>query len=250
MRIVVCGSAESTGSYAAAETAAALNSVLRRSQRARLLLSTGESQFTTLRSLVRRPVHWARVDAFHLDEYSGLDDRHPASFRRYLRERLAQLVPVTMHYVNPSSPQELRALSELVAAAPMDVALVGIGENGHLAFNDPPADFETTETYLEVELDDRCRAQQVREGWFPSVGAVPSKAVTMSVSSIMNSRLIVSAVPYAAKASVIRDLVCGQEVTPALPASILKTHPNVTIVLDRESSQFLPKEEWGCSVVL
>jgi glucosamine-6-phosphate deaminase len=190
------------------------------------------------------------VDAFHLDEYVGLDPMHPASFRRYLRERVASIVPLQMHYVDPSSAEALMGLRDLVGAAPMDVALVGIGENGHIAFNDPPADFTTTDPYIEVKLDDRCRAQQVREGWFADVQDVPARAVTMSVREIMRSNEIVSVVPHAQKAEAVRRLLTCPSVSPELPASVLTTHEHSLLVLDRASSQALPKEVWDQCVVL
>jgi glucosamine-6-phosphate deaminase len=250
MRVVVCDSPASAGNYGAAEVAARLNQALAERPRARLLLSTGESQFETLRSLVRRPVDWARVDAFHLDEYIGLAADHPASFRRYLAERVAGIVPLRMHYVDPSSAGSLRALSELVACEPMDVALIGIGENGHVAFNDPPADLDAPGPYLEVELDERCRAQQVREGWFRRLEDVPARAVTMSVTQMMRADEIVSVVPHAVKAPVVGRLLTSGEVTPQLPASVLARHPRATVVLDRASSQLLPTEVWNRCVVL
>jgi glucosamine-6-phosphate deaminase len=254
MRVVICPSPAAAGEYGAAEVAARLNHVLASGHRARLLLSTGQSQFETLRSLVRRPVAWPRVDAFHLDEYLGIGADHPASFRRYLSDRVAGLVPLSMHFVDPSSAPSLAELSELVAAAPMDVALVGIGENGHLAFNDPPADFATVEPYLEVELDQRCRAQQVREGWFADLEEVPARAVTMSVHEIMRAREIVSVVPHEAKAPVIaRLLAClfaGESVTAELPASMLARHERATLVLDRASAGLLPAGLWDRCVVL
>ncbi len=250
MRVVICENPVAAGEYGAAEVAAHLNQVLAREGRARLLLSTGQSQFETLRSLVRRPVDFARVDAFHLDEYIGIDAGHPASFRRYLTERVAAVVPLTMHLVDPSSPGSLAELTALVASAPMDVALVGIGENGHLAFNDPPADFETTEPYLEVDLDARCRAQQLREGWFAELQDVPKRAVTMSVQEIMRAAEIVSVVPHEAKAPVITSLLTSEAVTPQLPATMLRRHERATIVLDRASAGWLPAEFWNRCVVL
>jgi glucosamine-6-phosphate deaminase len=250
MRVVVCDNPGAAGEYGAAEVSARLNQVLAAGGRARLLLSTGQSQFETLRSLVRRPVDWARVDAFHLDEYLGIGPDHPASFRRYLKERLADLVPLSMHFVDPSSPTSLAELSTFVASAPMDVALVGIGENGHLAFNDPPADFETAEPYLEVELDARCRAQQLREGWFAELQDVPKRAVTMSVHEIMRSCDIVSVVPHEAKAPVIARLLADEAVTAELPATMLRRHERATVVLDRASAGLLPAELWNRCVVL
>ena len=250
MRVVVCGTPEAAGDLGAAVVAARLNEVLATRERARLLLSTGESQFETLRSLVRRPVDWERVDAFHLDEYMDLSREHPASFRRYLDERVASVVPLCMHYVAPSSPDELEHLSETVAERPMDVALVGIGQNGHIAFNDPPADFNARSPYIEVELDAACRAQQVHEGWFATDADVPRRAITMSVHQIMRSLEIVSVVPHSAKAPTIRRLLTSSDVTPELPASILTRHANTLLVLDRPSSQLLPNEVFKRCIVL
>ena len=250
VRVVICRSPVATGDYAAAEVTARLNAALREKDRARLLLSTGASQFETLRSLVRRRVDWQRVDAFHLDEYVGLEAGHPASFRHYLRERVAELVPLRMHYVDPSSAGAIEELAALVASAPMDAALIGIGENGHIAFNDPPANFETTAPYLEVDLDERCRAQQVGEGWFASIGDVPRRAVTMSVREILRARAIISAVPHAAKAEAVRALLTTTTVSPDLPASALRQHGDVTVVLDLASAQRLPGEVWDTCLVL
>lgn len=250
MRVVVCSGPAAAGDLGAAVVAARLNEVLATRERARLLLSTGESQFETLRSLVRRPVEWERVDAFHLDEYVDLSREHPASFRRYLDERVASVVPLRMHYVDPSSAEALKRLSGAVTDAPMDVALVGIGQNGHLAFNDPPADFSVRAPYLEVELDAACRAQQVHEGWFETDADVPRRAITMSVHEIMRSLQIVSVVPHASKSPVIRRLLTSSEVTPKLPASMLSRHSNALLVLDRSSSQLLPNEVFKQCIVL
>jgi glucosamine-6-phosphate deaminase len=250
VRVVICASAAAAGEYGAAEVVARLNHVLAFPRRARLLLSTGQSQFETLRSLVRRPVDWARVDAFHLDEYVGIGADHPASFRRYLAERVAHVVPLSMHFVDPASATSLAELSALVASAPMDVALIGIGENGHLAFNDPPADFEVVQPYLEVQLAASCRAQQVREGWFATLEDVPARALTMSVHEIMRAAEIVSVVPHEAKAPVIARLLTGAGVTPELPASMLSRHERVTLVLDRASAGLLPAKVWDRCVVL
>jgi glucosamine-6-phosphate deaminase len=250
MRVVICKSPDAAGEYGAAEVAARLNQVLVLCARARLLLATGQSQFETLRSLVRRPVDWARVDGYHLDEYIGIGADHPASFRRYLRERVAGVVPLSMHFVDPSSSSALAELSAVVASAPMDVALVGIGENGHLAFNDPPADFETTAPYLEVELDAGCRAQQLHEGWFAELRDVPSRAVTMSVHEVMRAGEIISVVPHEAKAPIISRLLTDDAITPELPATMLRRHQRVTVVLDRASAGLLPNELWDRCVVL
>jgi glucosamine-6-phosphate deaminase len=250
MRVVVCDDALSLGRYAAAETAAALAAAQGLGGRARLVLATGQSQFETLAELVRRPVAWERVDVFHLDEYLGLAADHPASFRRYLKERVADLVPATMHYLDPSSPEQLRALGQLLTARPADVALVGVGENGHIAFNDPPADFETAAPYIEVSLDARCRAQQVGEGWFARLEDVPERAVTMSVRTIMSARKIVSAVPHNAKAEAVAKLLAATKPTSDVPATALLEHPDTTLVLDRASSRLLPPATWARCIVL
>jgi glucosamine-6-phosphate deaminase len=250
VRVVICDDALALGRYAAAEVAAALATVLSTVGRARLLLSTGQSQFETLADLVRRPLAWDRIDIYHLDEYAGLPPDHPASFRRYLKERVANLVPATMHYVDPSSPEYMDALSNLVATSPMDVALVGVGENGHIAFNDPPADFDATAPFLTVHLDDRCRAQQVGEGWFAHVQDVPEQAITMSVRSIMSSRKIVSAVPHGTKAHAVAKVVAATHPRPEVPATALLTHGDATLVLDRASSRLLSPVDWSRCVVL
>lgn len=249
-RTVICASADAAGAYAAAEVAAALNQVLAERRRANLLLSTGESQFGVLGHLVRADVDWERVDVFHLDEYVGLPEDHPASFRRYLKERVAEIVPVRMHYVEPSSEASLAVLRDFVAASPMDIALVGVGENGHIAFNDPPADLETEEPYIVVDLDEACRAQQVREGWFRTTGDVPAQAVTMSVNEILRARRVVSVVPHAPKAPAVRRLLTAERVSPDLPASALLDHDDWSLVLDRESARSLPAGVWEQCVVL
>jgi glucosamine-6-phosphate deaminase len=251
MRVVICEDARQVGRYAAAEVAAALNQAIGRPcGPARLLLSTGESQFETLSELVRKPVAWERVEAFHLDEYIGLAPDHPASFRHYLRQRVADLVPLPVHYLDPSSRTALGRLAELLSAAPVDVGLVGVGENGHIAFNDPPADFSAVGPYIEVTLAASCRAQQVREGWFSRLEDVPERALTMSVKAIMSTRKIVSAVPHEAKADAVRRLLCTDAVSPELPASVLKEHPDATLVLDRGSSRALPQAVWARCTVL
>jgi glucosamine-6-phosphate deaminase len=249
-RTVVCRNCDAAGAYAAAEAAAVVNRVLAGSERARLLLSTGESQFEFLRHFVRADVDWTRLDCFHLDEYVGLSETHPASFRHYLQRRFADLVPARMHYVDPSSPASLNELRQVVEHQPMDLALVGVGENGHIAFNDPPADMDTTDPYIVVNLDTACRAQQVREGWFSSTEEVPAQAVTMSVQHILRSRQVISVVPHSAKAGVIRRLLTAEAVSPDLPASALLRHEGWALVLDRQSAQFLPANIWKQCVLL
>ncbi len=250
MQTVICESSAAAGRYTAALATARLNDALARKDRIRLLLATGRSQVEQLEELVRRAVDWERVQAFHLDEYVGLDPGHPASFRRYLKERVADLVPLTIHYVDPNSTEVMRNVAALFNDAPIDVALVGVGENGHIAFNDPPADFVTEEPYIEVELDERCRSQQVGEGWFPSLDEVPTMAVTMSVRAIMRSKAIIATVPFAAKAEAVKRLLAAVGPVPELPASVLLEHQDTTLVLDRGSSRLLDLETWRRCVVL
>jgi glucosamine-6-phosphate deaminase len=191
--------------------------------------------------LVSEPgIDWSRVTAFHLDEYVGMSTDHPASFRRYLKERFVDRLPVPIgafHYIDAElDPEaECRRLAELIAPVTIDVAFVGIGENGHLAFNDPPADFRTEEPYLVVELDEACRRQQLGEGWFESLEAVPERAISMSVRQIMKSAAIVCTVPDARKATAVARTLNGP-VTPDVPASILQRHPDCHLYLDVHSA--------------
>ncbi len=242
MRVIVSGDAVEMGQVAAAAAADALRAAVAAGGRARLLLSTGRSQLTTLEALIREEVPWASVEAFHLDEYVGLPASHPASFRRYLAERFAARVPLAaMCYVDTEGDlaDRIRALSEAVRRAPIDVGLVGIGENGHLAFNDPPADFGTSAAFTVVELAESCRRQQVGEGWFERLAQVPQRAITMTVPEILRCRVILSAVPYAVKAEAVRRAL-SDPVGPDLPATALRTHADATLFLDRESSRLLP----------
>jgi glucosamine-6-phosphate deaminase len=229
---------------AAAERAASLlNQAIAGGGEAVLILATGASQFEMLSHLVTLPVDWSKVTAFHLDEYLGLPVTHPASFRRYLQERFAAKVTGLrgFHYVNGEAPdarRECLRLGELIRQRPVDVACIGIGENGHLAFNDPPADFVTEDPYLIVDLDEACRRQQVGEGWFPDLDAVPRQAMTMSICQIMQSRSIVCTVPDLRKARAVQRAVEGP-VTNLLPASILQQHPNCWLYLDAPAASLL-----------
>jgi glucosamine-6-phosphate deaminase len=235
------------GAAAAEKAAEGLRAAIARQGEARLILATGASQFEMLDRLVRSiGVDWGRVTCFHLDEYCGLPESHPASFRRYLKERFVSRVPGlrAFHFVQGDAPDlhsELARLGDLIRAAPVDVACVGIGENGHLAFNDPPADFDTEESYLVVNLDEACRNQQLGEGWFSGLEAVPAQAISMSIRQIVRSRLIVCTVPDARKEQAVAACLGGQ-VSPHAPASILQTHPACFFYLDRDSSSQLALE--------
>jgi glucosamine-6-phosphate deaminase len=238
-----------TMSRAAARAAAgALRAAIGAQGSARIVAATGASQFAFLDALTAAPgIDWTRVEMFHLDEYVGLPLEHPASFRKYLIDRLVNKVGITRaHFLDgehdPSRVAD--AVGRELDAAPIDVAFVGIGENGHLAFNDPPADFATERPYLIVTLDEACRRQQVGEGWFGSIAEVPSQAISMSVRQILKAREIICVVPDARKAEAIRKCVEG-EVSAMAPASILRTHANTTLFLDRDSAALLPAATRG-----
>ena len=233
----------SLGEAAADDAASALRDTIARQGRACVVAATGASQFEFLEALVLAPdVDWRRTVFFHLDEYVGLPASHPASFRRYLQERLADRIhPGAFHFIEGDRPDpyaEARRVGELIRGCEIDLAFVGIGENGHLAFNDPPADFATEEPYIVVRLDDACRRQQLGEGWFPSLADVPRRAISMSIRQIMKARRILCVVPDARKAAAVRDTLTG-EVSPWRPASALQRHPAATVYLDVDSAALL-----------
>jgi glucosamine-6-phosphate deaminase len=228
------------GKAAAERAAAAIGEAIARAGEARVVAATGASQFEFLDALTSRPgVDWGRVEMFHLDEYVGLPATHPASFRLYLHRRIVEKVrPRIFHFLagDAEDPaEECRRAGTILARAPVDLAFVGIGENGHLAFNDPPADFETEEPYLVVDLDEACRRQQLGEGWFPTLHDVPRRAISMSIRQILKAREILCIVPDARKARAVRDCLEG-EVSPLHPSSILQSHPRTTVYLDRDSA--------------
>ena len=230
------------GRHAAAEAVSAIHDAVAARGTARIIAATGASQFHFLQHLIATPgVPWHGVELFHLDEYLGLPATHPASFRRYLQERLIGPTGIERtHLIDGEGDPELvcQAVGREISTAPIDVAFVGIGENGHLAFNDPPADFDTREPYLVVPLDEACRRQQLGEGWFAGLEDVPKQAISMSVRQILKSERILCVVPDARKAAAVRACMEG-EVGPERPASILRTHPHTTLFLDRASAGLL-----------
>ena len=236
---------QALGSAAAAQAAAAIARAISERGQARILAGTGASQFEFLDALTNhREIDWSRVEMFHLDEYVGMAGDHPASFGRYLRERLIGPTGITRYHLleGDKDPAEIsRRVGAAIQSALIDCAFVGIGENGHLAFNDPPADFVTREPYLVVTLDEACRRQQVGEGWFKTVADVPEKAISISVQQILAAREIVCVVPDARKAEAVKNCLAGP-VSPMAPASILQTHPNTTVYLDRDSAALLPED--------
>ena len=229
---------------AAAQAAAVIKEAIRSEAEANIILATGTSQIEMLRNLVAADeVDWPKVTMFHLDEYIALGVGHPASFRKFLQERFVDKVPglKAVHFVkgDAEDPQaECRRLGSIIAAHPIDAALVGIGENGHLAFNDPPADFQTEEPYIIVDLDERCRKQQLGEGWFETLEQVPRRAISMSIRQIMKSACLIVTVPDKRKAEAVRNALEVQ-VTPTCPASILQRHDNCKIFLDAAAASLL-----------
>lgn len=238
LTIHVSPTPEKLGEHAAAAAAQLLNQAVSRQGCARLILSTGASQFETLDALVKMDVPWEQVEMFHLDEYVGLPITHGASFRKYLKERFVSRVSLkAAHFVDGEGDitANIEAVSRELLKAPVDVGVIGIGENGHIAFNDPPADFDTDEAYKVVTLDERCKRQQVGEGWFADMDQVPKQAITMSVKQIMACRHIVSAVPHSVKAEAVYNTI-SRNVSPEIPAAILKTHPDWRLFIDDASA--------------
>jgi glucosamine-6-phosphate deaminase len=230
------------GKAAAEEAASAIRAAIASRGSARIVAATGASQFEFLNALTAAPaIDWGKVELFHLDEYIGIPMTHPASFCKYLKERLINKTGIVHHHLlnGADDPAEIiRLASQAISAAPIDVTFAGIGENAHLAFNDPPADFDVEDPYIIVNLDEPCRRQQVGEGWFADLSAVPTQAISMSIRQILKSRAIFSVVPDARKAQAVEACFEGP-VSPMAPASILRTHLNATIYLDEQSSALL-----------
>lgn len=247
MKIEICPDKNELGRRAAAAGAAQIHAAIADRGVAHVIVATGASQFEMLGELVKQPnIDWTKVVFFHLDEYVAMPMTHPASFRKYLKERLVDRLPQpprAFHYLNAEGDPaaECKRLGELIKQHPIDVAFIGIGENGHLAFNDPPADFTTEEPYLVVTLDDACRRQQFGEGWFPTFEAVPTLAISMSVRQILKSNTIICSVPDERKATAVKNSLEGT-VTPQVPASILQEHPRATIYLDPPAASYLSKK--------
>ena len=227
------------GEQAAAHAAKILRDVIEEKGEARIVLSTGASQFDTLEALTKRTdIRWECVEMFHLDEYVGLPISHPASFRKYLQERFVDKLPAlkAVHFVD-GTKENIEELTRELRRAPIDLGLIGIGENTHIAFNDPPADFDTDEAYIIVNLDDDCKRQQMGEGWFATIDDVPKQAVSMTPREIMKCERIISCVPYEVKRDAVRRVLQAKKVTNLIPATLLKTHPDWTLYVDADSAQ-------------
>ena len=234
MKITIHSTPQAVGADAASFIAQRINEAIAKNGEARLLVSTGASQFEMFDALVQEQVDWSRVTMFHLDEYVALPETHIASFRKYLKERFVSRVPLgEAVYVDGEGDVQgnIAMLTRRICEKLVDVAVVGIGENAHVAFNDPPADFDTQGSYIVVNLDDRCKCQQVREGWFPAVADVPCQAISITVSQILKARCIVSVVPHAVKAEAVKNTL-AQRVNNQVPATILKTHPDWNLYVD------------------
>lgn len=243
MEIIVCNSIGELGKAAGSAAANMIRQAIKNNGSANIILATGTSQFETLNQLISEPgIDWSKVVLFHLDEYIGLPVTEKASFRKYLKERFIERLPSLQaaHLINgeEKAERECERLSDLIRIHPIDVALVGIGENGHLAFNDPPADFETEQPYIIVELDEACRKQQLDEGWFETFNDVPQQAISMSINQIMKSKNIICSVPDSRKAIAVKNTL-EQTVSNLYPASILQLHPQCSFYLDRSSASLL-----------
>jgi glucosamine-6-phosphate deaminase len=238
MIINISSDALELGKRASKFAAGILNESIRQKGEARMVVSTGSSQFETLQSLLNEKVAWEKVDIFHLDEYIGLPSIHPASFRKYLYDRFINHIRVKKFHsvdVEGDIEQKIAALSVEIRSKPVDLGIIGIGVNGHIAFNDPPADFDSRDAYFIVELDDQCRMQQVNEGWFKSMEDVPPRAVSMTPWQILQCKTIISCVPHKVKAVAVRNTLINH-LTNIVPATILKQHPDYHLYLDNNSA--------------
>ena len=235
MKIIVCETSKELGKKAAEIAADYLNELINKNGYARIAVSTGASQFDTFEALIASDIDWSKVEMFHLDEYFGLPESHPASFRKYLKERFVSKVNLLAANFVEGTDENIAVISAKLLEKPVDLGLIGIGENAHIAFNDPPADFDTKDPYILVNLNDTCKMQQVGEGWFTTVDDVPKQAVSMSVYQIMQCKKIISCVPYAVKAKAVADTLNG-DISNLIPATKLKTHHDWTLLLDKKSA--------------
>ena len=242
MNIIQTDNPQDLGQAAGHKAAAIINEAIKERGQANVILATGTSQFETLNQLLKEQIDWSKVTVFHLDEYIDLAESHPASFRKYLKERFLNKIESVgaVHLIDGETDpeEECARLGKVISEHPIDVALVGIGENGHLAFNDPPADFNAEEPYLVVNLDRACRLQQMNEGWFATLEEVPQQAISMSINQIMKSKHIICSIPDERKAKAVKNCL-ENEVSPLFPASILQEHPSCELYLDKASASLL-----------
>ncbi|MEX2511905.1 MAG: glucosamine-6-phosphate deaminase [Cyclobacteriaceae bacterium] len=245
MKIIQSKNPKELGESAGKAAASQIRAAIKKKGHAHVILATGTSQFETLNQLLKEDIDWEKVTAFHLDEYIGIPITHPASFRKYLKERFVDKIGKIggIHYIDGEKDpeEECQKLGEIISRHSIDVAFVGIGENGHLAFNDPPADFETEKPYLVVDLDVPCRMQQMNEGWFEDLEDVPKQAISMSIKQILKSKHIFCSVPDERKAQAVKDCL-ENEISNLYPASILQKHPSCAVYLDEASASLLSIE--------
>lgn len=247
MKISIFDTKEDLGKHAADTGAEQIRQAIKARGKASIILATGASQFEMLNALINEPqIDWKKIKVFHLDEYVGIPETHPASFRKYLKERFVSKVPGLMafNYIRgdaADTADEIKRLNTLIQNEQIDAAFIGIGENGHLAFNDPPADLKTGDPYIMVELDDACRKQQTGEGWFASVSEVPKKAVSMAIPFILKSRCIICTVPDTRKAKAVNMALYGK-IGPKNPCASLRNHANCYLMLDRPAAAKILKK--------
>ena len=247
MKVKIFETKQGMGKAAAKEAVRILTSAIKERGEAVFIAATGASQFEFLENLTSMPsVDWSKITMFHLDEYIGIPETHPASFRKYLKEKLIDKVhPGSVYLIKGGTEDpelECERLGKIIGQKEVDVAFVGIGENGHLAFNDPPANFNTERPYLVVELDESCKRQQLSEGWFKSLDEVPRRAISMSIKQIIKSKNIICTVPDSRKAQAVKDCL-ENDISPYRPASILRKHRNAFLFLDKDSAKLLKKND-------
>lgn len=243
LQIKIFENSDALGKAASMAVAQQLNDVIGKKGHANLILATGASQFSFLEHLQNETIDWKKITVFHLDEYLGIPESHPASFRKYLKERILQKVqPGQVHYLAGDAADvnaEASRYETLLKDHPIDLACIGIGENGHIAFNDPPvADFNDPRLVKTVALDQACRMQQLGEGWFPSLDKVPTHALSLTIPAIMSCASISCVVPDERKAKAVYETIRG-EISTACPASILRRHPDAVLYLDPYSAKLL-----------
>ncbi|MCJ8328430.1 MAG: glucosamine-6-phosphate deaminase [Lentisphaeria bacterium] len=245
METIICNDPQDLGKQSGDYAIKQLQGLTTEQDEVNIILATGASQFETLKVLATgNDIDWSKVNMFHLDEYIGIDNTHPASFCKYLQERFVSLVPTlkAVHLIDPNDFDSPQACCDhfgaIISQVDIDIALVGIGENGHMAFNDPPADFETKDAYIVVDLDEPCRKQQMGEGWFATLDDVPKQAISMSINEVMRAKEIVCSVPDARKAQAVKDTV-ENDINPNYPSTIIKNHSACKLYLDKESASLL-----------
>ncbi|MDX1767511.1 MAG: glucosamine-6-phosphate deaminase [Arenibacter troitsensis] len=243
LSVKIYGQTKEMGAAAADYVTRKLKDAIEKKGRANLILATGASQFSFLEALQPKEIDWGKITVFHLDEYKGISESHPASFRKYLKERiLNKVAPKKIYFLNGDAPNlqlEINNYEEALKAHPIDIACIGIGENGHIAFNDPGvADFKDPKLVKVVELDEACRNQQLGEGWFPTFADVPKEAVTLTITAIMNCKAISCVVPDERKSRAVYNSLYG-DISTSCPASILRTHPETVLFLDKGSASLI-----------